>query len=258
MGDPVAVLIAEARAADGPVTVPLGGYLVRIRPVWDWPWDAVTALTNGWYHRWARHTLGGDGAAVWRRLDPTNGQVAAFLAAWGMRGGDDADAIRRLAPILTNHTRALDGDLALRGIDLRDLFRPGGGTSRLTWRHLLAVWEALPGECLTKTALRDELGDEKLAELGAAERKGHGAWTHEALLLAAVIDAVRRLTWRFEQVSFEDGRKIPPPEPLPRPGVVAKRQRKLNAQGLAYLQYLRTNRGAAPPGTTSLGQVGGR
>ncbi len=249
MGDPVAALIAEARAADGPVTVPLGGYLFHIRPVWDWPWDAVTALTNGWYHRWARHALDGDGGAVWRRLDPTNRQVGEFLANWGQRGGDDIAAIRRLAPILTNHTRTLEGDLRLRGIDLRDLFRPGGGAARLTWRHLLAVWEALPGECLTKTALRDELGDEKLAELGRQERTGHGAWTHGELLIAALIDAVRHLTWRFEQVNFKDGRKIPPPEPLPRPGVLPRRRKpRRTAQSAALIRYMAANNGALPDG----------
>ncbi len=244
--DPLTALIADARSSGRPTPVPLAGHLFHVRPAWSWPWVAVTHLLNGHYHRWAALAVEEDRA--FRRVDPTNRQVRAFLNEWGQSGGDSPADIIRLAPILTRHTRAFEGDLALRGVDVRDLFRPDGGATRLTWRHLAAVWEALPGECLTKTALRDELGDEKLAEMGAADRKGHGAWSHEALLLAAVVDSVRNLTWRFVQVNFKDGRTASPPEPLPRPGVVPKRRPQRTQQSVELLRYMAANGGALPPG----------
>lgn len=255
----LAALIAEARTPDGPVPVPLRpGVLIHVHPTWQWPWRAVEYLLAGRYQRWAVGALTDDSATTWARTDPTNRQVRAFLAGWGSRGGDSIDAIRRMAPVVTEHHHTLRGDLALHGVDLRDLWRPGGGRSRMTWRHLAALWDVLPGSCVTKTQLRDALGDERLAELAGEPPPGHGPWTHEALLLAGVIDAVRTLTWRFEQANFTDGKKIPAPEPLRRPGVAGRKRRKLTTQGLAYLQYLREHRGAAPPGTVSLGQVGGR
>ncbi len=255
--DPLAALIADARHGDGPVAVPLGDHLFRVRPAWEWPWPAVTSLLNGHYHRWATAALADDGHHQWAHLDPTNRQARRFLHDWGLRGGDDITAIARLAPILTEHARTIEGDLALVGYDVRDLWRPGGGPKRLTWRHLAAIWDALPGECLTKTALRDALDDEALTAIAGQKRDGHGPWSFVALRIASLEDAVRVLTWRFMQVNFKDGNNIPAPDPVPRPGVTAKRGRKLNAAGLAYLQHLRANRGAAPAGTKSLGAVRG-
>lgn len=40
------------------------------------------------------------------------------------------------------------------------------------------------------------------------------------------------------------------PEPVRRPGVAAKKRPGLSAEGRAYLEYLRANQGALPPGYT--------
>lgn len=123
------------------------------------------------------------------------------------------------------------------GIDLRDLFRPGGGGSHLTWRRLDVLLDALPGDGAYKTALRDSLDDEELAELSKRPRDGHGRWSHTDLLLADIIDRLGHLGYAM--------RVYPkPPEPYTRPGVV--RRRKLTPKGLAYLQALIDNHGAVP------------
>lgn len=130
---------------------------------------------------------------------------------------------------------------------MRDLYRPRGGRSRLTWRKLDALIEWLPGESATKTAIRDALGDDKLAELAAQPRDGHGRWTHEALQLAAIQDGVNHLTWLTLRLQRPESR-ITPPEPVRRPGVAGKRRHKATPEQRAYLQYLREHRGQLPPG----------
>jgi hypothetical protein len=122
------------------------------------------------------------------------------------------------------------------GIDLRDLFRPGGGTSHLTWRRLDVLLDALPGDGAYKTALRDSLDDDELAELSTRPRDGYGRWSHTDLLLADVIDRLGHLGYALRAYS-----KVP--APYSRPGV---RRRKLSRKGLAYLQSLVDNHGATP------------
>lgn len=47
----------------------------------------------------------------------------------------------------------MEADLAFRGIDFRDFFRPKGGSSRLTLRRLAVLVRALPPESATVKAL---------------------------------------------------------------------------------------------------------
>lgn len=133
--------------------------------------------------------------------------------------------------------------------DLRDLHRPRGGPSGLTWRKLGVLIDWLPGESATKTAIRDSLTDEEIAELGARERKGHGPWSLQRFNLAAIEDAINRQT--AVTIFLAGDRKGQPkmPEPIRRPGINGSRKRpKLTDEGRAYLKFLRENHGALPPG----------
>lgn len=51
----------------------------------------------------------------------------------------------------------MEGDLQFYyGIDLRDLWRPGGGASRLTYRRLLVLVGRLPQDSAFMSACRDQ------------------------------------------------------------------------------------------------------
>jgi hypothetical protein len=125
------------------------------------------------------------------------------------------------------------------GLDLGDLFRPGG---RLSWRRLGVVVGHLPPESATKTALRDELADGDLAALVGAPRHGHGPWSHVELLLAGVWDSVERLI--YVQYQRAGAKNVKAPEPLPRPGV-GSNVRAINPAARAYLEGVRARNAAA-------------
>lgn len=83
------------------------------------------------------------------------------------------------------------------------------------------------------------------------EPEGYGPWSHEALRLASLEDAVNRLIWVMIRLNGDPKAKVPHPEPVRRPGVKgnpSRRRPKANAAGRAYLQHLRANRGALPDG----------
>ncbi len=254
--DPLAALVADAHHTAGPVTLPFRGATLTIPDVHGWPLPALDALAAGRWWAWARTVLSNEDWAVFAKADPTNGECRELLTAWGRRTGESVTTITRLVGMLRDYPGQLESDLAGQGHDLRHLFQPGGGPSRLTWRRLGTIVDGLPGHSALKAALRDSIGDERLAELSKAGPKEHGQWSHEARRLAAIEDSLNRILWRVMQATSKDPAKIPFPEPVARPGVIAKQRRKLTSQGHAYLQYLREHRGQAPPGTTSLGQVG--
>lgn len=145
----------------------------------------------------------------------------------------------RAEGLLGAHAAEVEADLQRYcGVDLRDLWRPNGGASRLTYRRLLALIDhALPGESATKTAIRDAIPDEDLAEMAKRDRDGHGPWSQEALLLAAVYDVLRTFMWLYG--AAKGGKSSQPPDPYPRPGVVSQRRRRLTPDGFAYLMRLR-------------------
>jgi hypothetical protein len=147
--------------------------------------------------------------------------------------------IAGLAALLEEHCEAVEADLLAIGVDLGDLFRPGG---RLSWRRLGVLVGHLPAQSATKTAMRDELGETGLAELVRAPRSGHGPWSHAELLLAGVWDSVERLIYVQYQRAGAKGLK--PPQPLPRPGV-ASNVRAINPAARAYLEGVRARNAAA-------------
>ncbi len=150
--------------------------------------------------------------------------------------------------ILNKYAAEVEGDLAhYFQTDLRDLWRPRGGTSRLTWRRLGVLIDWLPTDSATKTAIRDGLTDDEIADLAGRDPVGYGRWSRGDLRTAAVEDAVERQTALMIWLASDRKSKPKMPEPVRRPGIRQKRA-VLTAEGREYLQYLRDNRGALPPG----------
>lgn len=135
--------------------------------------------------------------------------------------------------LIAEYPRQLEYDLRAHcGVRLKDLWRDGGD---LTYREVSVLFDGLPGECLTKTAIRDNLTDEQLADMAKQPRTGHGPWSHLELLTAAQIDVLRSLLY---VTVVAKGGKADQPEPWPRPGVAAKKRRQIGAGQLAHLRRL--------------------
>lgn len=109
-------------------------------------------------------------------------------------------------------------------MDLRDLFRPRGGRSRLTWRRLGVLIDHLPGESPLKTAIRDALPAGELAAMSRNEPAGHGPWSRTDLLLAEVIDRVRDVEYVVASANAAKNQRPKRPQPYPRPGVGGGKQ----------------------------------
>lgn len=144
--------------------------------------------------------------------------------------------IASLVALIDEHGEALEADLQWRGVDLCGLWR-----GDFSWRKLGVLVAALPPESLTKTALREALTPEQLAEL--PEPDGHGPWSRTDHLLAALVDRASLLVW--QQTQINGGKRTQPPPPLPRPGVEpVEGKRRVSAAGIAYLADLRERRRA--------------
>jgi hypothetical protein len=155
----------------------------------------------------------------------------------------------RFARFVEAYAEEIEADLVYfcNGLDLRDVWRPGGGASRLTWRRLENLVSRLPPESATKTALRDEMSPEELAmELAAAreEQPGHGPWSRLELRVMALYD---QLSWVIYAIYHAQGGKPDRPEPYPRPGVQPVSQ-PITPEGVAYLERLRQSNNARKTG----------
>jgi hypothetical protein len=69
----------------------------------------------------------------------------------------------------------------------------------LTYRLLGVLLAQLPGESAYKTALRDAIPDDELADLVGKPENGHGPWSRLALLVADEIDELRHAAPRHCQ-----------------------------------------------------------
>lgn len=113
-------------------------------------------------------------------------------------------------------------------------------------RAMLLLWR-LPSDSWTLTEIRDSVDP---GELDEVKSRGHGRWSHEAMLLAQIDDDLRVNTWATGQ-----WKKPPPvPKPIPRPGVGERVLRARNVEDvkaaadprvLAYAEALR-NRDPLP------------
>lgn len=106
---------------------------------------------------------------------------------------------------------------------MRDLWRPGGGRSALTWRLLGNLIRHLPPESAVKTELRNAMSDAEIKRLAEEADPSQGQWSHAEMLIASLIDAVRANTYVLQRVNGGKGKA---PEPVPRPGVPSKKRRK--------------------------------
>lgn len=100
----------------------------------------------------------------------------------------------------------------------------------------------LPAESATRTAMRDALTPEQYAQLTAAPAKGHGPWSRTDMLLASIVDLLRVGNYHFAVAN--GAKNVKPPQPVRRPGVAPAGQQPLTADGRAYLEQIRANRGA--------------
>jgi hypothetical protein len=91
----------------------------------------------------------------------------------------------------------------------------------------------LPGESAYKTALRDAIPDDELAELAGKPSDGHGPWSRLALLVADEIDELRML--RRDIVKVLGGELKGDFVPYPRPGVGARRRKPRNPNAAAIV-----------------------
>jgi hypothetical protein len=93
----------------------------------------------------------------------------------------------------------------------------------------------LPPESAYATATRESLTDEQLAEATEQHAGKHGPWARQDYLLAGVLDALHQLIW--VQVSKSGVKNLPPPKPLPRPGLSAAS--RVDPKAIAHLEELR-------------------
>ncbi|MEU3613532.1 hypothetical protein ABZ725_14610 [Streptomyces sp. NPDC006872] len=92
-------------------------------------------------------------------------------------------------------------------------------TGRRSWRWLRVFVEHLPPESHTMTALRNSLSAEELASQAERGEPERARWSQAEQLLAAVLDATRRVEWVLLCANIEQKSKRPdPPEPMRRPG----------------------------------------
>lgn len=114
------------------------------------------------------------------------------------------------------------------------MWRPGGGPSRLTWRRLRVLVDALPPESATKAEVMESLPPEMWA---GREQTEWGPWSRTDHLLAQLSDQLAQLRW--VTVAAHSTRAPDQPEPMPRPGVgmpprIAA-QRRAHAEATARL-----------------------
>lgn len=131
------------------------------------------------------------------------------------------------------------------GLDLRDLWRPGGGRSGLTMRMVQSFVDRLPPEAATNTACRDALTPQQLADLVAKRgpAKGFGSWSVSDLRMVNVVDLLQWLIYATYRVAGADPKQ---PKPYPRPGIApAADQSAISREQFDRLQKVRDEARAA-------------
>ena len=114
----------------------------------------------------------------------------------------------------------------------------------MTWRQLRVLIQNLPGESATMTALRNALSDEELAEQADKGEPEKGRWSQTEQLLAAAVDALRRVEHVLICANTEKKHHPEPPEPIRRPGAKAKPAKKALSDGAAKTLFRLINGGS--------------
>ncbi|MFI6510138.1 hypothetical protein ACIBCT_21240 [Streptosporangium sp. NPDC050855] len=124
--------------------------------------------------------------------------------------------------LVAEHYDAIEADLWMHchRTDLRDLWRPGGGEAKLTWRLVANLIRHLPPESATKTAMRNKMSDAEIKQATKGGDPSQGQWSQLEMLTASLIDSVR---WLVHITAAANGsKKSKAPDPVPRPGVKPK------------------------------------
>jgi hypothetical protein len=95
----------------------------------------------------------------------------------------------------------------------------------MSWRRLRVLIQQLPPESATWTALRNSLSPVELAEQAEKGEPEKGRWSQLEQLVAANVDAIRRVEWVLLCSNIEQKSKRPDaPEPMRRPGAGPKKK----------------------------------
>lgn len=128
-----------------------------------------------------------------------------------------------------------------RGFDVLDVHR-----GLMSWRRLRVLIQHLPPESATKTALRNTLSEEELADQADRGRPEEARWSQQDQLLAAAVDALRRVEYVLICAHSDGKSKRPtPPEPIARPGAKTRRPKPTLTNEGAEVLFRLINGGAA-------------
>lgn len=115
----------------------------------------------------------------------------------------------------------------------------------MTWRRLRVLIEHLPPESATWTALRNELPAEVLAEQAEKGEPEKGRWSQLEQLLAANLDATRRVEWALWVINTDKAKRPDPPDPTRRPGAGPRKTQAQLTEGSADRLFQLIHGGAA-------------
>ena len=113
-----------------------------------------------------------------------------------------------LSGLINRYSAELEGELAFRGFDIRDMEDP---YSSFTIRRLWVLFSALPARNAVSNAI-------------SSITREQAAWPIEAYILANVFDAIQALNYITQMANSPRGQKPQKPKQHPRPaGNSAKR-----------------------------------
>jgi hypothetical protein len=95
---------------------------------------------------------------------------------------------------------------------------------RMSLRRLAVLLAHLPPESATLTAFRTSLPEPDRNHRAREADPEAGRWSQQEMLLASVVDALRRLEFYF--LGANGVKRLDKPLPLPRPGVPDPNRRK--------------------------------
>ena len=139
-------------------------------------------------------------------------------------GTDVGGKIAEAYWVASRYAEEIEADLQrYYNLDFVDLFRPG---TMLTWRKLLVLLHHLPPESAMNTAMRNDTPEKELSRSESSYDPAKGRWGSVESMLAVLIDEVRYGNWIYVQAHSE--RKVERPTPIRRPGLPARRERRMS------------------------------
>lgn len=115
----------------------------------------------------------------------------------------------------------------------------------MTARRLRVLIQHLPPESATWTALRNAMSDEELAQQADKGEPEKGRWSQLEQLMAANLDATRRVEYVLICANSDKSKRPRQPEPTRRPGAKAPRPKQQMSDAQANHLFALLNGGAA-------------